>query len=193
VQEFIPGDGREQFGYGAFFKDGRAVGSMVACRRRQHPPEFGRASTYVETVDIPEIETLSQRFLQAIDYYGLVEVEFKRDSRDGRYKLLDVNARAWGYHTLGRRAGVDFPHLLFADQLAEPVAPCRAVPGIRWMRFVTDLPTALVEMRHGRLGLRSYLASVRGSHTEAVFSPRDPLPSLAELLLLPYLGVKRGF
>src|SRR5262245_12409358 len=41
VQDVIPGDGRQQYAYCAFFKDGEAVGSMVARRRRQHPPEFG--------------------------------------------------------------------------------------------------------------------------------------------------------
>lgn len=53
VQELIPGDGRQQFSYCAFFKQGRAIGSMVAQRRRQHPPEFGRASTFVEPIDLP--------------------------------------------------------------------------------------------------------------------------------------------
>ena len=126
VQELIPGDGQQQFAYCAFFKDGRAVGSMVTRRRRQHPPEFGRASTYVETLNLPLLETLSERFLRAIGYYGLVELEYKLDPRDGQYKLLDVNARTWGYHTLGPRAGVDFSYLFFADQLGMPVEPCRA-------------------------------------------------------------------
>ena len=44
------------------------------------------------------------RFLRAIDYYGLVEMEYKWDRRDGQYKLLDVNGRTWGYHTLGQAA-----------------------------------------------------------------------------------------
>src|SRR6266699_4520620 len=87
VQELIPGDGRQQFSYCAFFKEGHAIGSMVAQRSRQHPSEFGRASTFVETIDLPLLETLSKRFLKEIDYYGLVELEYKFDPRDGQYKL----------------------------------------------------------------------------------------------------------
>ena len=117
----VPGDGQQQFAYCAFFKDGQATGSMIAQRRRQHPPEFGRASTFVETVDLPLLESYSERFLKEIGYYGLVEMEYKRDPRDGQYKLLDFNARTWGYHTLGQRAGVDFPSMLYADQLGEPL------------------------------------------------------------------------
>jgi D-aspartate ligase len=64
------------------------------------------------------LEQLSERFLRAIDYYGLVEMEYKLDLRDGQYKLFDVNGRTWGYHSIGHSAGVDFPSMLFADQSA---------------------------------------------------------------------------
>ena len=46
IQELVPGDGRDQFAYCAFFSGGRAVGRMMARRGRQHPPEFGRSSTF---------------------------------------------------------------------------------------------------------------------------------------------------
>ena len=193
IQELIPGDGRQQFSYCAFFKDGQAVGSMVAQRRRQHPPEFGRASTFVETIDLPLLETLSTRFLQAIKYYGLVELEYKLDPRDGQYKLLDVNARTWGYHSLGQRAGVDFPSMLFADQLGEAVQLSRAQEGVKWVRLATDLSTSVVEFLGGRLDWRAYMRSLKDVRVESVFSLQDPLPGFVELALLPYLIMKRGF
>src|SRR5439155_8296004 len=174
-------------------KDGQAIGSMVARRWRQHPPQFGRASTFVETVDVPPLETLSEPFLRAINYYGLVELEYKLDPRDARYKLLDVNARTWGYHSIGARAGVDFPYLLFADQLGEPVEPRRAQVGIKWIRLVTDLPVGVLEILGGRTDWREYLRSLSSFHVESVFSREDPLPGLVELALAPYLYARRGF
>jgi len=193
IQDLIPGDGEQQFAYCAFFKDGRAMGSMVVQRRRQHPPEFGRASTFVETIELPILETLSERFLRAINYYGLVELEYKFDSRDEQYKLLDVNGRTWGYHTLGSSAGVDFPYLLFADQMGDSVEPHRGRAGVSWIRLVTDLPTGILEALAGRLNWRDYLRSLKTFHVEAVFNREDPLPGLMELLLIPYLSLKRGF
>jgi predicted ATP-grasp superfamily ATP-dependent carboligase len=192
VQELIPGGGREQYAYCALFREDRAVASMTVRRRRQHPSDFGRASTYVETISLPELAVPSARFLQAIGYYGLAELEYKRDPRDGAYKLLDVNARTWGYHTLGRPAGVDFPYLLFRDQIGAEVGEAHARPGIRWIRLVTDLPNAVRDIRAGTLRSRDYLRSLRGVDTEAVFSLRDPLPGLYEIALIPYLAVKRG-
>lgn len=192
VQQLIEGGGDRQFGYGAFFKDGEAVAEMTARRLRQHPSDFGRASTYVETIDEPELAKQSWKFLKDVDYYGLVELEYKQDPADGQFKLLDVNARTWGYHTLGYAAGVDFPYLVYRDQLGLPVEPAHTRPGVRWIRLATDVPNALKDIRAKRLRPGDYLKTLRGIETEAVFSLRDPLPGLYEIAMLPYLAVKRG-
>jgi D-aspartate ligase len=193
IQEIIPGDGEYQFSYCAFFAHGEPHSTLVAKRMRQHPREFGRAASYVETVECPLIEELSKRFLKEIDYYGLVEIEFKQDPRDGKFKLLDVNARAWGFHILGSACGVDFPYLQFADQLGHEVAAGRAAPGIGWIRLITDLPVVLSDLVHRRTTLASYVQSLRAVRVESVFSKDDPLPSLAELVFLPYFVVKKYF
>lgn len=193
VQELIPGSGQAQLAYCAFFKEGRAVARMMVRRLRQHPPEFGRASTFVQTIDDPSLEEPSERFLRSIDYYGLVELEYKHDERDGLTKLLDVNARTWGYHGLAQSAGVDFPFHLYADQLGlPPPEGTLATAGVAWVRLATDVPTAVLELLRRRLDWRVYLGSLRASSVESVFTRDDPLPGLAELALLPYSAVRRG-
>jgi predicted ATP-grasp superfamily ATP-dependent carboligase len=193
VQEYIPGDGRHQFAFCSFFKHSRSLGTMVVRRRRQHPAEFGRASTFVETVDLPELESMSVEFLRSIDFYGLAELEYKRDPRDGVLKLLDFNARCWGYHGLGARAGVDFPALLFEDLAGRTPRERRAEIGVRWVRLVTDLPTGALEIARRRLSVRGYLRTLADADVESVFSRDDPLPGLLELALVPYLVRKRGY
>jgi D-aspartate ligase len=191
VQEIIPGDGREQYSYCAFVQHGEPHSWLTARRCRQHPREFGRAATYVETVDAPEVEELSKRFLRRINYHGLVEVEFKRDPRDGKYKLLDVNARAWGFHSIGPACGIDFTYLLYQDQIGQSSEPVRGKAGIGWLRLLTDVPTALSDMAHGSLSLGAYLHSLYATRTESVFRWNDPLPSLAEFFLLPFMIGKK--
>ena len=161
VQEIIPGDGRQQLSYCAFFKDGRAHSVLLARRMRQHPREFGRAATYVETIELPAIEELSERFLRAIDYYGIVEVEFKQDARDGQFKLLDVNARAWGFHGLGQAVGVDFPYLLFADRCGKETKGSRARSGQGWLRLIPDLAVVARDLSDGYLGFGDYWGLLR--------------------------------
>jgi D-aspartate ligase len=193
VQELIPGGGTQQFAYCAFYRDGQAVGKMIARRWRQHPLQFGRASTYVETLDVPLLEDFSERFLRAIDYYGLVELEYKLDPRTSQYKLLDVNARTWGYHSLGQAAGVDFSYMLYSDQVGLPVSACKGQPGVGWVRMTTDVPAAFMALLAGELDFKTYVRSLRSCRVEAVFRREDPLPGLVEILLVPYLAVKRGF
>jgi D-aspartate ligase len=191
IQEIIPGDGRRQLSFCAFFKDGESHSTLMARRLRQHPREFGRAATYVESVEVPELRELSERFLQAIDFYGLVELEFKQDPRDGEYKLLDVNARAWGFHGLGQAAGVDFPLILFADQLGMALEPCRAESGIGWLRLLTDIPVSAFAMLQGHLKPSAYFDSIRRTRAESVFCLQDLLPWFAEAVLLPFLVAKK--
>lgn len=193
IQELVPGGGERQYAYCAFFKDGEVLASMQARRRRQHPADFGRASTFVETVELEGLEAPSLAYLKRIDYYGIVELEYKQDARDDVLKLLDVNARTWGYHTLGAAAGVDFVQLLYLDQVGEATARLRARPGVSWLRIVTDLPTGIADVLARRVSLRSYLRSIRTADTEAVWSTDDLRPGFAELGLLPYLMRKRGF
>jgi len=193
IQEIIPGDGACQFSSCVFYKNGKALGSMEAQRWRQHPPEFGRAATYVQSIDRKELETMSMRFLEAINYYGLAEIEYKQDPRDGKLKLLDVNVRTWGFHALGGPAGVDFSYMLFADQIGENVPEKRGRAGLGWMRMVTDLPCSILGLTGGHLKWKNYSESLKNVAIESVFSSDDVLPTLAEIAMLPYLAIKRGY
>jgi len=104
---------------------------------------------------------------------------------------LDVNARAWGFHALGPAAGVDFPYLLFADQMGYPVERARARAGVGWLRLVTDIPVALRDMLGGYMSPSEYFQSLRRTKVESVFSSGDPLPSALEFALFPYFVAKK--
>jgi D-aspartate ligase len=178
VQELIPGGGETQFSCAALCADGRTLASVTARRTRQYPVDFGRSSSLVETCEQPVIEESARHLLAAMRYTGLVEVEFKYDQKDGRYKLLDVNPRAWTWHGLCATAGVDFPYLLWRSIRGEHVPELRGRPGLRWVRLSTDVAAASTEMLGGRLSLREYFRSLKGPLEFAAFAADDPLPAL---------------
>jgi predicted ATP-grasp superfamily ATP-dependent carboligase len=181
VQELIPGAGEQQLSYAALCRDGRPIASVVARRTRQWPMDFGRASTFVETIDDLEVEASATSILETLRFTGIVEVEFKRDPRDGELKLLDINPRAWGWHSLGRGAGVDFPYLLWRMLSGETLPRIRGRAGVRWVRALTDLPTVLGEIRARRLSIGAYLRSLRRPIEYAILAADDPLPALVEV------------
>lgn len=177
VQQLIPGDGETQLSLAALCSRGHVLAAVTARRTRQYPMDFGRASSYVETIEDGTVERDAHRLLAAMAWTGMVEVEFKRDPRTGGNQLLDVNPRAWGWQSLCGRAGVDFPYLLWRMACGEPVAPARPAIGVRWVRMATDVLAAAGEVRAGRLSVRSYLRSLRRPLEFAVFAVDDPLPA----------------
>lgn len=193
VQELIPGRTQGLFSVGSVFRDGEFLGKVVVQRPRQHPMDFGHATTYAVTVDKPELEEMTRKLLAEMGYYGLSEVEFMLDERDGQYKLLEINARAWGWHTIAIGAGVDLPYLSYLDILGKKVRQDDFTRGVKWIRLTTDIPTALIEILAGRMKLSEYLGSLKGKKEFAVTSFKDPMPVLAELIMLPMLLRKKGF
>ncbi len=193
VQEYIHGGASNLYSVCPFFKDGKILTCIVGRRPRQHPMDFGHASTYAEIVDIPEIKSIAENFLNLVGYYGIGEVEFMWDERSGQFKLIEVNPRVWGWHTLSIAAGADMPYLLYQDSLGEAIDIQATMKNAKWVRLLTDTPTVLIEMLKGNLRLRDYIRSMRGKKEFAVFSLRDPFPFLVEIVLSLYLLKKRGF
>jgi predicted ATP-grasp superfamily ATP-dependent carboligase/pyruvate/2-oxoglutarate dehydrogenase complex dihydrolipoamide dehydrogenase (E3) component len=184
IQEMINGGGENQFSYAGLYFDGRPAASLVARRTRQFPADFGRASSYVETVEQNEIEAAAKLLLEAMRYTGVVEVEFKHDPDDKCFKLLDVNARIWAWHTLGGRAGVDFPYLLWQYMQNKSESEVRARPGQKWIHMLLDVPAGVNEVWSGRLSPGAYLKSVAQASEYAVLAKDDPLPAVAEIPLM---------
>lgn len=193
VQDMIPGGPTRLYSFCPFFKDGKVLASITARRSRQHPMDFGHASTFAETADIPEIKELAERFLGLIGYYGIAEVEFMHDPRDDRFKLIEVNPRFWGWHALAIAAGVDLPHYLFQDMNGQIPVMRKSDPNVKWFHLTTDIPTVFMEILRGRMTMGDYMTSLRGRKQDAVFALDDPLPFIAELCMIPYLWMKRGF
>lgn len=198
LQEVIPGYTKNLFSWCVFFKYNKVLAEVLAKRERQHPIDFGRSSTFVKTIKkTKEIEDFLSRvynLLSYINYYGLAEIEFMFDIRDQQYKLLEINPRTWGWHTLSIRAGVNFPLLLYKD-----INGCLEVStnnyknNIKWVRLLTDIPTAIKEILSDRLKFIDYLYSLKGEKEFAVLSKDDILPFIKEFFIIPYLWRKRGF
>ena len=195
VQEMIEGGTRNLFSYASLFDGERIVSGLAAARLRQHPMDFGHATTYAECRHNPELEKLATTFLRALKYKGVAEVEFMLDEKMGQYKFIEMNGRFWGWHVLTQTAGLNFPADLYHLMLDKPVK--RSTPTnihARWMRMLTDIPTVLREVFRGRMSLRrDYLPTLAAKKGFAVWSWTDPLPAIVEIVMAPYLFIKRGF
>ena len=125
LQEIIEGPDDAKFVYlSCYGRGGRLLGSCLVRELRTTPIYFGSASV-VEPVSEPEIEDLCDHFFQSIRYEGLCELELKRDSRDGRVKLIEANPRYSVTADAAPYAGVDLGWLHYLDLIGESVDPVK--------------------------------------------------------------------
>lgn len=192
VQEIIPGRPGFLYSFCSLFREGNVQARCIAQRRRQKPMDCGKGTTFAQSMDIPELEQYGSVLLKEIGYYGLSEVEFKKDPRDGRYKLLEINARTWLWHSLAIRCGVNFPFLQYRDIMqghSDPVLSFRE--NVKWVHFYTDFAISMNEILHGKMTFGDYLHSLEGEKESGVFSRDDMMPFIMETVLLPYLYLTR--
>ncbi len=120
VQEKIEGEGR-----GVFLLVWNQELKAAFCHRRlREKPPWGGVSVLRESLPLDE-SLVEQSFalLRALGWNGPAMVEYKQDRRDGKLKLMEINARFWGSLQLAIDAGMDFPLLLYRLATGEPVAP----------------------------------------------------------------------
>jgi predicted ATP-grasp superfamily ATP-dependent carboligase len=137
------------------------------------------------SVDAPEVAELSRRLLTAFGWRGLVGVEWKRDRRDGRWRLMEINARTVIGNQLAISAGVDLPWIAYCElrDPPEPVAPVtRFRVGVQWVNEDLD-PKAFRDLRAaGRLTTGQWIRSLARTRSWALWSWRDPKPFAMRLL-----------
>jgi D-aspartate ligase len=145
---------------------------------RQDPPHFGVGS-YVCHEEQPEVVELGLRFLREAGMRGLAHVEFKRDARDGRFKLIECNPRFNLSIGLLTACGLDLPLFAYRRLVGEP-APQLEVrrPGLHLWHPVPDLRAARQLRAEGELTWPAWLGSLAHRQRFTLLARDDPRPSL---------------
>lgn len=180
LQEFVPGNIDDVWMCNAYFdRDGRCRVAYTGRKLRQ------LSSTGIATLAVCEQnETVAhqvQALLEGMGYRGCVGVGHRYDARDGRYKLLDVNARISGVFRLFRPTnGIDVVRTCYLDLTGQEVEVGELDVGRKWL-LEDDIFVSLPKIRRGELSLRPWLRSFRGVREAQWFSRRDPKPFLVWL------------
>ncbi len=210
VQEFVPGADDQLYTCGVF--RGAAQTLVFTGRKlKQHPPVLG-ISRLSEAVEVPEIVAGSVRLLDELGYQGVAQVEYKRDGRDGVYRLMEVNVRPWTWIGLAEACGVNLPLAAHEWALAggegggsQERAPGEGSEGgggsreragapalvQREGRWIWLLPEAVYTLRDLGSGRWPDARQWRGLRAEAFFSRDDPWPFFSALAAPVRLRVER--
>src|SRR6478609_8970332 len=104
-----------------------------------YPAGFG-TTCLAKAIAEPELEAHAISVLQRLGYYGIAEVEFLRDPRDGEFKLLDINTRPWKWVGLPIASGVELPWLVYATRLGLAIEPAARRDNLVWVSVKDYIP-----------------------------------------------------
>jgi predicted ATP-grasp superfamily ATP-dependent carboligase len=177
LQELIPGDELCGANYNAYFWQGEPLVEMTAEKVRNSPAETGSPSV-VRSRELPDLLEPGRRMLAGLGFDGFANIEFKRDPRDGLYKIIEVNARHNLSAMLAYRCGINFPmlqyrHLVYGER---PVQTDYR-EGLYWIDATRDLKEAWTYLRRCDYSVGRFLAPYLAAHVYAVWDPTDPSPA----------------
>jgi predicted ATP-grasp superfamily ATP-dependent carboligase len=117
----------------------------------------------VEPVVDDEIDTICNQFLTSLGYIGICEIEVKRDTRDGRVLLIEVNPRYSGTGDCARYIGVETGFLHYLDLIGETPPPAVATRfDFRHVMLCADMAAFPKYREQGLMGWKEWLRSYRG-------------------------------
>jgi predicted ATP-grasp superfamily ATP-dependent carboligase len=177
VQEFIPGDSSDLASACAYIgADGDAKAYFTAGIVLKYPDHLG-TGCLVEQRDIPELREPTLRLLKVLRYRGVADVEYKRDPRDGRWKLIEINTRHWDWHEIGHGAGVSMTRAAYEDFTCIPLPWTRpAVPRTRWINEESLFFCLARSIYHRQMSLPEAARLLHGHRQYGVLDWRDPRP-----------------
>jgi D-aspartate ligase len=186
--EWIPGPDDRLCSYYTYMDEaGEPLFHFTKRIVRRFPENEGLACCHVTDWN-PEVRDLGLQLLTRTGHRGLANVEFKRDERDGRLKIIECNARFTAANALVAAAGYDLGVFVYNRIVGRARASLTDVfykEGLHLWDPGRDF-LAYLELRRTR-GMRftSYARSVLHPTVFRYFSWSDPGPSLAALFDLP--------
>ena len=194
LQEYIPGPATNHYYVDGFIDRMGTVCARFARRCVRLSDDLFGVSSCMVSIPLNEakapIEILDQ-LLPALRYRGVFNAQFKYDERDGLFKLLDLNPRAWGGVSLAVSCGVNVIDMAYQDALGRPVGQITSYPvGRYWVNAALDNAVCWQLFREGRLTARAWLRTRIGA-VPAIFRWDDPLPAIVYFVQATWREIRR--
>lgn len=185
LQEYVPGPASNHYFIDGFIdRHGDLRGILARRRIRMFPLDFGDSS-YIRTVEPAEAAPAMdacRRLLTGGSYRGIFSAEFKRDPRDDRFRLIEVNARPWAYVQFAASCGLNTPEMAYLDALGREVPAVESYRvGHCYQVMPNDLQAGRSLWKEGLLGRGEWLRQSFGVES-AYFRWDDAAPALCHVL-----------
>ncbi|MBE0575882.1 MAG: hypothetical protein IH613_08285 [Desulfuromonadales bacterium] len=176
VQEIIPGSDQEVVNYNSYSHSGTPLVEFMADHVRNAPLHYGSPRVACSS-NLPGLIAPGRQLMRALGFSGFTCVEFKRDPRDGRFKLMEINGRHNLSTLLAVRCGINFPWLEYKHLAYGTIPEPHAYEsGIYWIDMTRDIAYSLRNAFSERYAPASYLRPYLSPKVWAIFDYADPKP-----------------
>ena len=187
-QEIIPGSPSSLYTFTSYSnRESEVLAYSVGRKIRQNPPDAGTiVSGKVDNNE--EMVEMCKRMIKETDYYGFSNIEFKKDDRDGEFKLMEINIRPGIWNYSATASGVNLAKVMYDDLLNHKSSVVvNNKKEIVWANFIFDFYLAVFGFKtrgykeYGT-GLWKWIKSVQGKKVDAIFNFNDPLAGIMYLI-----------
>lgn len=191
VQEVIPGDASNLYTFSAYSNvEADVVAFSIIQKTIQSPPDFGTIISG-RIVRVTEVIELSTRMIKGLGFYGLSNTEFKYDTRDGRFKLMEINPRSGKSIYYTTQSGVNQPYLAYCEATGRRIttpSPLEGTYGGEWIVYPDYLIQRIIRRNHEN---RQVSKKSRKGRIYAVSSMSDPLPLVSLICEYPRIAMRK--
>jgi D-aspartate ligase len=190
IQEYIPGEASAMRTVVVLFDKGSdLIAAFTMHKHRQWPTTGGVTAVSVSTADLHLVDQILP-FFRKWRWRGAAEVELKYDSRDGRYKVIEINPRFPAYLRFPNICGLPLVRLAatlaLGEKNATPVKFPSYTVGKKYLNPGLFLRTVWEDLHRApnKTGaLRRAVADLDGAGLAIAGMISDPLPILGRFLL----------
>jgi D-aspartate ligase len=181
--EFIPGGDDKLCSYYTYIdEDGTPLFDFTKRIIRRYPTGMGGACYHI-TDWIPELPPLGKALFAQAGLKGLANVEFKLDERDGKFKLIECNARFTAGNCLVAASGFNLAEFVYNQVVGRSQRPLVSYRrGLRLWDPVRDFWSFNEQRKAGKLSTLRWLKSIMHHQTFAYMDWSDPMPFLGRIM-----------
>lgn len=177
LQEYIEGDDAYHYSVNVYVdKEGKLRGGYIAKKLRIYPIGAGMGS-FICTVQDDELIEKSREVIDALNLRGLLNIQFKKDSRTGEPKLIEIHFRnsVWGY--IGVAADINLYEYYYQGLTGEEICAQKEYRNdVKYVDLYKDIAGFFQYRSAGELSLWNWLKSFNGKMIIGDFKLSDPVP-----------------
>ncbi len=192
VQELIPGEDDNGVNYNSYFANGEVIAEFIAEKVRLSPPKYGVPCVVKSSVDIPEVSGPAKKFIKALGFNGYSCMEFKKDSRDNIYKLMELNGRSNRSASLAIECGINFQWIIYNHVVNNILPETKDYKkDVFWIDEIRDILTTSGRFLTGKYSMKNFLAPYKEHKIYSIYDSDDIKPFIKRCFDLTWITGNR--